>query len=174
MPFVPSSQRLNTNTSSQIQVTEAINPIPTTQQQMINEESNNSQNSYENNSNANNNDLEDLLLTVLDELDTVKTLLLEQGIVSQHQQNKPQPTNPPNPQNPPKQNQIEHKIVRQKTTNLKNFTFSKNLQTIGTDAFLESGIESVYFSSIDDIEISLAPVSNIIETISPPIFTFMV
>ena len=92
MPFVPSSQRLNTNTSSQIQVTEAINPIPTTQQQMINEESNNSQNSYENNSNANNNDLEDLLLTVLDELDTVKTLLLEQGIVSQHQQNKPQPT----------------------------------------------------------------------------------
>ena len=92
MPFVPSSQRLNTNTSSQIQVTEAINPIPTTQQQMINEESNHSQNSYENNSNANNNDLEDLLLTVLDELDTVKTLLLEQGIVSQHQQNKPQPT----------------------------------------------------------------------------------
>ena len=91
MPFVPSSQRLNTNTSSQIQVTEAINPIPTTQQQMINEESNNSQNSYENNS-SNNNDLEDLLLTVLDELDTVKTLLLEQGIVSQHQQNKPQPT----------------------------------------------------------------------------------
>jgi len=91
MPFVPSSQRLNTNTSSQIQVTEAINPIPTTQQQMINEESNHSQNSYENNSNANNNDLEDLLLTVLDELDTVKTLLLEQGIVSQHQQNKPQP-----------------------------------------------------------------------------------
>ena len=59
---------------------------------MINEESNHSQNSYENNSNANNNDLEDLLLTVLDELDTVKTLLLEQGIVSQHQQNKPQPT----------------------------------------------------------------------------------
>jgi len=92
MPFVPSSQRLNTNTSSQIQVTEAINPIPTTQQQMINEESNHSQNSYENNSNANNNDLEDLLLTVLDELDTVKTLLLEQGIVSQHQQIKPQPT----------------------------------------------------------------------------------
>ena len=92
MPFVPSSQRLNTNTSSQIQVTEAINPIPTTQQQMINEESNNSQNSYENNSNANNNDLEDLLLTVLDELDTVKSLLLEQGIVSQHQQIKPQPT----------------------------------------------------------------------------------
>ena len=73
MPFVPSSQRLNTNTSSQIQVTEAINPIPTTQQQMINEDSktNNSQNSYENNSNTNNNDLEDLLLTVLDELDTV-------------------------------------------------------------------------------------------------------
>ena len=92
MPFVPSSQRLNTTNSSQIQVTEAINPIPTTQQQMINEESNNYQNSYENNSNANNNDLEDLLLTVLDELDTVKTLLLEQGIVSQHQQNKPQPT----------------------------------------------------------------------------------
>jgi len=94
MPLVPSSQRLNTNTSSQIQVTEAINPIPTTQQQMINEdpETNNSQNSYENNSNANNNDLEDLLLTVLDELDTVKSLLLEQGIVSQHQQNKPQPT----------------------------------------------------------------------------------
>ena len=61
---------------------------------MINEDSetNNSQNSYENNSNANNNDLEDLLLTVLDELDTVKTLLLEQGIVSQHQQIKPQPT----------------------------------------------------------------------------------
>ena len=92
MPFVPSSQRLNTTNSAQIQVTEAINPIPTTQQQMINEESNNSQNSYENNSNANNNDLEDLLLTVLDELDTVKTLLLEQGIVSQHQQNKPQTT----------------------------------------------------------------------------------
>ena len=93
MPFVPSSQRLNTTNSTQIQVTEAINPIPTTQQQMINEdpETNNSQNSYENNSN-NNNDLEDLLLTVLDELDTVKTLLLEQGIVSQHQQNKPQPT----------------------------------------------------------------------------------
>ena len=91
---MPSSQRLNTNTSSQIQVTEAINPIPTTQQQMINEDSetNNSQNSYENNSNTNNNDLEDLLLTVLDELDTVKSLLLEQGIVSQHQQNKPQPT----------------------------------------------------------------------------------
>ena len=93
MPFVPSSQRLNTNTSSQIQVTEAINPIPTTQQQMINEdpETNNSQNSYENNSNANNNDLEDLLLTVLDELDTVKTLLLEQGIVSQPKNNQ-QPT----------------------------------------------------------------------------------
>ena len=93
MPFVPSSQRLNTTNSSQIQVTEPINPIPTTQQQMINEdpETNNSQNSYENNS-SNNNDLEDLLLTVLDELDTVKTLLLEQGIVSQHQQNKPQPT----------------------------------------------------------------------------------
>ena len=91
MPFVPSCQRLNTNTSSQIQVTEAINPIPTTQQQMINEESNNSQNSYENNSNANNNDLEDLLLTVLDELDTVKTLLLEQGIVSQPKNNQ-QPT----------------------------------------------------------------------------------
>ena len=92
MPFVPSSQRLNTNTSSQIQVTEAINPIPTTQQQMINEdpETNNSQNSYENNSN-NNNDLEDLLLTVLDELDTVKTLLLEQGIVAQPK-NNPQPT----------------------------------------------------------------------------------
>ena len=47
---------------------------------MINEESNHSQNSYENNSNANNNDLEDLLLTVLDELDTVKSLLLEQGL----------------------------------------------------------------------------------------------
>jgi len=94
MPFVPSSQRLNTNTSSQIQVTEAINPIPTTQQQMINEdpETNNSQNCYENNdnNNNNNNDLEDLLLTVLDELDTVKALLREQGIVSQHQ--KPQPT----------------------------------------------------------------------------------
>ena len=92
MPFVPSSQRLNTNTSSQIQVTEAINPIPTTQQQMINEDSetNNSQNSYENNSN-NNNDLEDLLLTVLDELDTVKSLLLEQGVVSQPK-NNPQPT----------------------------------------------------------------------------------
>ena len=93
MPFVPSSQRLNTNTSSEIQVTEAINPIPTTQQQMINEDSetNNSQNSYENNSNTNNNDLEDLLLTVLDELDTVKSLLLEQGIVSQPKKN-PQPT----------------------------------------------------------------------------------
>ena len=90
MPFVPSSQRLNTTNSAQIQVTEAINPIPTTQQQMINEESNNSQNSYENNSNANNNDLEDLLLTVLDELDTVKTLLLEQGIVAQPK-NNPQP-----------------------------------------------------------------------------------
>ena len=92
MPFVPSSQRLNTNTSSQIQVTEAINPIPTTQQQMINEdpETNNSQNSYENNS-SNNNDLEDLLLTVLDELDTVKSLLLEQGIVSQPKNNQ-QPT----------------------------------------------------------------------------------
>ena len=90
MPFVPSSQRLNTTNSSQIQVTEAINPIPTTQQQMINEESNNSQNSYENNSNANNNDLEDLLLTVLDELDTVKSLLLEQGIVAQPK-NNPQP-----------------------------------------------------------------------------------
>ena len=90
MPFVPSSQRLNTNTSSQIQVTEAINPIPTTQQ-MINEdrETNNSQNSYENNNN--NNDLEDLLLTVLDELDTLKTLLLEQGIVAQPK-NNPQPT----------------------------------------------------------------------------------
>ena len=61
---------------------------------MINEDSltNNSQNSYENNSNTNNNDLEDLLLTVLDELDTVKSLLQEQGIVSQHQKNKPQPT----------------------------------------------------------------------------------
>ena len=91
MPFVPSSQRLNTNTSSQIQVTEAINPIPTTQQQMINEdpETNNSQNSYENNS-SNNSDLEDLLLTVLDELDTVKSLLLEQGIVAQPK-NNPQP-----------------------------------------------------------------------------------
>ena len=91
MPFVPSSQRLNTTNSAQIQVTEAINPIPTTQQQMINEESNHSQNSYENNNNANNNDLEDLLLTVLDELDTVKTLLLEQGIVSQPKNNQ-QPT----------------------------------------------------------------------------------
>ena len=93
MPFVPSSQRLNTNTSSQIQVTEAINPIPTTQQQMINEdpETNNSQICYENNSNTNNNDLEDLLLTVLDELDTVKSLLLEQGIVSQPKNNQ-QPT----------------------------------------------------------------------------------
>ena len=91
MPFVPSSQRLDTNTSSEIQVTEAINPIPTTQQQMINEdpETNNSQNSYENNNN--NNDLEDLLLTVLDELDTLKTLLLEQGIVAQPK-NNPQPT----------------------------------------------------------------------------------
>ena len=91
MPFVPSSQRLNTTNSTQIQVTEAINPIPTTQQQMINEdpETNNSQNSYENNNN--NNDLEDLLLTVLDELDTVKTLLLEQGIVAQPK-NNPQPT----------------------------------------------------------------------------------
>ena len=39
----------------------------------------------------------------------------------------------------------------EKTTNLKNFTFSKNLQTIGSSAYLESGIESVYFSSIDDI-----------------------
>ena len=93
MPFVPSSQRLHTNTSSQIQVTEAINPIPTTQQQMIKEDSetNNSQNSDENNSNTNNNDLEDLLLTVLDELDTLKTLLLEQGIVAQPK-NNPQPT----------------------------------------------------------------------------------
>jgi len=91
MPFVPSSQRLNTTNSAQIQVTEAINPIPTTQQQMINEESNHSQNSYENNNNANNNDLEDLLLSVLDELDTVKTLLLEQGIVSQPKNNQ-QPT----------------------------------------------------------------------------------
>ena len=92
MSFVPSSQRLNTNTSSQIQVTEAINPIPTPQQQMINEdpETNNSQNSYENNdNNNNNNDLEDLLLTVLDELDTVKSLLQEQGIVSQHQKLQP-------------------------------------------------------------------------------------
>ena len=82
MPFVPSSQRLNTPNSSQIQVTEAINPIPTTQQQMINEdqETNNSQNSYENNNNNNNNnDLEDLLLTVLDELDTVKEYVLRNG-----------------------------------------------------------------------------------------------
>lgn len=39
----------------------------------------------------------------------------------------------------------------EKTTNLKNFTFSKNLQTIGTNAFFESGIETVYFSSINDI-----------------------
>ena len=92
MPFVPSSQRLNTTNSSQIQVTEPVNPIPTAQQQMINEdpETNNSQNSYENNS-SNNNDLEDLLLTVLDELDTLKTLLLEQGIVAQPK-NNPQPT----------------------------------------------------------------------------------
>ena len=60
---------------------------------MINEDSktNNSQNSYENDSNTNNNDLEDLLLAVLDELDTVKSLLLEQSIVSQPK-NNPQPT----------------------------------------------------------------------------------
>jgi hypothetical protein len=82
MPFVPSSQRLKT-TDTQIQVTEPINPPPPSPQQTSNEETetNNSQNDFENNNN--NNDLEDLLLTVLDELDVVKGLLLEQGISSQ-------------------------------------------------------------------------------------------
>jgi hypothetical protein len=82
MPFVPSSQRLKT-TDNQIQVTEPINPAPPPPQQTSNEETetNNSQNDFENNNN--NNDLEDLLLTVLDELDVVKGLLLEQGISSQ-------------------------------------------------------------------------------------------
>ena len=70
MPFVPSSQRLATSNNTQIQVTEAINPTPS--KQMMNEdpETNNSQPNYENENN--NNDLEDLLLTVLDELDVVK------------------------------------------------------------------------------------------------------
>ena len=83
MPFVPSSQRLKT-TDTQIQVTEPINPPPPSPQQTSNEETetNNSQNDFENNNN-NNNDLEDLLLTVLDELDVVKGLLVEQGISSQ-------------------------------------------------------------------------------------------
>ena len=82
MPFVPSSQRLKT-TDTQIQVTEPINPPPPSPQQTSNEETetNNSQNDFENNNN--NNDLEDLLLTVLDELDVVKGLLVEQGISSQ-------------------------------------------------------------------------------------------
>ena len=96
MPFVPSSQRLNTTTNT-IQVTEPINPppLPPPQQQTNNEdtETHNSQNNYENpnNNNNNNNDLEDLLLTVLDELDIVKGLLLEQGIVQQ-QKTKTLPT----------------------------------------------------------------------------------
>ena len=83
MPFIPSSQRLKT-TDTQIQVTEPINPPPPSPQQTSNEETetNNSQNDFENNNN-NNNHLEDLLLTVLDELDVVKGLLLEQGISSQ-------------------------------------------------------------------------------------------
>ena len=82
MPFVPSSQRLKT-TDTQIQVTEPINPPPPSPQQTSNEETetNNSQNDFENTNN--NNDLEDLLLTVLDELDVVKGLLVEQGISSQ-------------------------------------------------------------------------------------------
>jgi len=82
MPFVPSSQRLKT-TDTQIQVTEPINPPPPSPQQTSNEgtETNNSQNDFENNNNIN--DLEDLLLTVLDELDVVKGLLVEQGISSQ-------------------------------------------------------------------------------------------
>ena len=82
MPFIPSSQRLKT-TDTQIQVTEPINPPPPSPQQTSNEETetNNSQNDFENNNN--NNDLEELLLTVLDELDVVKGLLLEQGISSQ-------------------------------------------------------------------------------------------
>ena len=89
MPFVPSSQRLATTNNTQIQVTEAINPTPTPSKQMVNEdpETNNSQPNYENN----NNDLEDLLLTVLDELDVVKGLLLEKGIVPQQQTLKPLP-----------------------------------------------------------------------------------
>jgi hypothetical protein len=84
MPFVPSSQRIKT-TENQIQVTEPINPAPPPPQQTSNEETetNNLQNDFENNNNNNNNDLEDLLLTVLDELDVVKGLLLEQGISSQ-------------------------------------------------------------------------------------------
>ena len=82
MPFVPSSQRLKT-TDTQIQVTEPINPPSPSPQQTSNEETetNNSQNDFENNNNTN--DLEDLLLTVLDELDVVRGLLLEQGISSQ-------------------------------------------------------------------------------------------
>ena len=82
MPFVSSSQRLKT-TDTQIQVTEPINPPQPQPQQTSNEETemNNSQNNNENNNNTN--DLEDLLLTVLDELDVVKGLLLEQGITSQ-------------------------------------------------------------------------------------------
>jgi len=84
MPFVPSSQRLKT-TDTQIQVTEPINPPQPQPQQTSNEETemNNSQNNNENENNNNTNDLEDLLLTVLDELDVVKGLLLEQGISSQ-------------------------------------------------------------------------------------------
>ena len=89
MPFVPSSQRLATSNNTQIQVTEAINPTPS--KQMMNEdpETNNSQPNYENENS--NNDLEDLLLTVLDELDVVKNLLLEKGIVPQQQTPKPLP-----------------------------------------------------------------------------------
>jgi hypothetical protein len=91
MPFVPSSQRLKT-TDTQIQVTEPINPPQPQPQQTSNEETemNNSQNNNENENNNNTNDLEDLLLTVLDELDVVKGLLLEQGITSQ-EKNKPLP-----------------------------------------------------------------------------------
>ena len=84
MPFVPSSQRLKT-TDTQIQVTESINPPQPLPQQTSNEETemNNSQNNNENENNNNTKDLEDLLLTVLDELDVVKGMLLEQGISSQ-------------------------------------------------------------------------------------------
>jgi hypothetical protein len=92
MPFVPSSQRLKT-TDTQIQVTEPINPPQPQPQQTSNEETemnNSSQNNNENENNNNTNDLEDLLLTVLDELDVVKGLLLEQGITSQ-EKNKPLP-----------------------------------------------------------------------------------
>ena len=88
MPFVPSSQRLKT-TDTQIQVTEPINPPQPQPQQTSNEETemNNSQNNNENESNSNTNDLEDLLLTVLDELDVVKGLLLGQGITAQEKNN---------------------------------------------------------------------------------------